>query len=333
MTPPARPTPPSQEGFILIEVLVSALILAIVAGAVLSLITATTHSAASERNHSTAFGLAQENLARLQTMRLSGLNQPIAPTIETVGGTTFTVESKGVFVNNSTGTVSCTAANSSSDYVEITSTVSSATLPHPVSLQSIVSPSTGSLDPSHGTLAFQVNNAAGKPVSGVKISGTGSTSFTGSSDENGCANFADLPSGNYKVTINAGALINQEGNSSEIRPAVPVPASSTQQEVLHFDRAGGITPKFVYTEPGTKKTETALIDSMMVFESEGGKPATLFGTPGTNPTSTTPLTAHSVYPFETPYAVYAGSCVKDKPEPATSKAIGNVKVEPGLTAT
>ena len=42
----ARKMPPGEDGFILIEVLVSAVILAIVAGAVLTLITATTRSAA-----------------------------------------------------------------------------------------------------------------------------------------------------------------------------------------------------------------------------------------------------------------------------------------------
>src|ERR1700761_8953476 len=97
----------AEDGFILIEVLVSALILAIVAGAVLTLITATTRSAASTRNHSVAYDLAQEDQARLRTMRIAKLNhldetsaQPII-----VNGAAFRVHSTGVFVNNRAGGV------------------------------------------------------------------------------------------------------------------------------------------------------------------------------------------------------------------------------------
>src|SRR5271156_1601454 len=138
-----------EDGFILIEVLVSALILAIVAGAVLALITATTHSAASERAHSVAYGLAQEDQARLRTMRLASLNEKneLNPNV-VVGGTKYEVRSQGRFVNNNSGTRSCSSENASTDYVEITSTVSSATLPNSVTLHSIVSPSNGSLPPS-----------------------------------------------------------------------------------------------------------------------------------------------------------------------------------------
>src|SRR4051794_3631857 len=142
-----------EDGFVIIEVLVSALILAMVAGAVLALITATTHSAASERNHSVAYGLAQEDQARLRTMRLSSLNQVFPPRTVEVGGTKFEVRSVGRFVNNSSGTRSCSSGEASADYVEISSTVSSATLLNPVSIRSVVAPSNGSLDPSHGTLA------------------------------------------------------------------------------------------------------------------------------------------------------------------------------------
>src|ERR1700753_2611059 len=128
MNLPAHPTE-AEDGFILIEVLVSAVILAIVAGAVLSLITATTHSAASERDHSIAFGIAQEEQARMRTMRISALKELAGtPRKVTVGGTTFMVESRGKFVNNNTGTSSCSGEGASADYVEITSTVSSSTL-------------------------------------------------------------------------------------------------------------------------------------------------------------------------------------------------------------
>src|SRR6185312_6406023 len=196
----ARKASSGEDGFIIIEVLVSALILAIVAGAVLTLIAATTRSAASERSHAVAYGLAQADQARMRTMRLSTLKSLNEPNETTIGGTKYTVVSKAFFVNNKSGTASCTEQNASTDYVELTSTVSSSALPNPVSLQSIVAPTSSSLDSTHGSLVFQVSNALGEGVSGVSITGTGAGNFSGSSESTGCATFADLASGNYKVT-------------------------------------------------------------------------------------------------------------------------------------
>ncbi|HEX4732719.1 MAG TPA: prepilin-type N-terminal cleavage/methylation domain-containing protein [Solirubrobacterales bacterium] len=332
---PARQTPRAQDGFILIEVLVSALILAIVAGAVLTLITATTRSAASERNHSAAYALAQEDQARMRTMRISSLNKLSQTRNETVGGTTFTIESKGVFVDNKSGTPSCSESNDSADYVEITSNVSSPTLLHPVSIESVVSPSSGSLDPSHGTLSIQADNAAGEPLSGVSIVGSGLRSFSGSTESIGCANFADLPSGNYKVTTSANNLITPEGKTSETKEQIGVPASGTQLIVIHYDKAGQIEPSFVYREGSTATMRAAPVDSMEVYNSESGTSAMTWGAPGGSRAST--LNDPSLYPFKTKYTVYAGSCEGNNPAPNGESAklagLAYVEVKPGSTST
>ena len=169
MTPRARSTP-AQEGFVLIEVLVSALILAIVAGAVLSLIAATTRSAATERTHSVAYGLAQEDQARLRTMRIASLIRlPTTAQPKTIDGTSYEVVSKGQYISNSTGTASCNGGNAADDYVQITSTVKSPALRNAVTMTSSVSPSSGSLDPSHGNLAFGITNGAGRSGTSYEI--------------------------------------------------------------------------------------------------------------------------------------------------------------------
>lgn len=328
----ARKAPSGEGGFIIIEVLVSALILAIVAGAVLTLITATTRSAASERSHSVAYGLAQEDQARMRTLRISSLNHLKQTREETIGGTTFTVESTGLFVNAKTGTASCTEQNSSADYVEITSTVSSPTLLHPVSLQSIVAPSSGSLDPTHGTLSFLITNAQGEGVSGVSVTGSGASNFSGSSESSGCAIFADLPSGNYKVTATANGLITPEANSTYVKEQVGAPSGGTQQVVIHFDKAGTIAPSFVYKDPTTGNLLPAPVDSMELFDSENEAKTITFGTPTTVP-RTAKLEDKLAYPFKTAYAVYAGSCTSNNPDPESKKineaAIGSAAVTPG----
>lgn len=326
----------AEDGFILIEVLVSAVILAIVAGAVLTLITATTRSAASSRNHSVAYGLAQEDQARLRTLQISRLNRPFQPRTVEIGGSSYTVESKGIFVNDKSGTTSCTAANASADYVTITSTVSSSTLLHPVTLQSVVAPTSGSLDPSHGTISFQVNNARGGGVSGVSLTGSGTSNFSGSSDSNGCAVFADLPSGNYKVVATGTGLITPEGKETWTKEQVGAPASGTQQVQVRFDTPGTIAANFVYKDPASGELKPAPVDSMELYNSENEEKTLTFGTPTATPRAST-LTDKVVFPFQTKYKVYAGSCTSNEPDPKNeginAAALANVEVKGGTVAT
>ncbi len=333
--PSAKPKSTDEDGFILIEVLVSALILAIVAGAVLALITATTHSEAAQRWRSQALGLAQEDQARMRTMRITNLIAAPITRTEVVSGTTFTIESRGVFINNATSSTSCTAQNASADYVKITSTVTSSALNSPVSVQSVVSPSTGSLDPSHGTLTFQTKTASGANLSGVTISGTGTKNFNSLSDENGCAVFADLPAGSYKVTTSANGMVNPQGEKTSTKE-YGVEASATSQVPLYFDKPGTIIPTFKYLEPSTKELTLAPVDSMVLFNAENEGSAAVIGTPGGTRTSS--LTDEAVYPFKTKYAVYAGSCEQsNNPDPeekgVNSGEIANVTVTGGSKST
>ena len=340
MTPIAPKTGSAQDqGFILIEVLVSALILAIVAAAVLSLINATTRSAASQRVHAVAYGLAQEDQSRLRSLRLASLNRLNAdlPPVK-IDGTTYTVHSEGTFVSNSTGDVSCNGEASPADYVRIISTVSSTAMPKAVSVQSIVAPSNGALDPNHGTLSVKATNAQGQPLSGVSISGSGTANFSGPTDSTGCANFADLPSGNYTVTTSANGMINPKGETSTAKE-VGVPSASVQALPLMYDQAGWIEPEFVYKNgAGTLVPTTA--DSMMVFSAESGVSATSYGTPGGTrlPTSTLPaLKSKAIFPFKEKYTVYGGSCTTNNPDPeekvpANRVAMGFPQVSPTETA-
>jgi type II secretory pathway pseudopilin PulG len=336
MTPPApKPAPRNDEsGFIIIEVLVSAIILALAAGAVLALITSTTRSAASGRNHGTAYGLAQEDQARLRTLRISTLNHLEQRREETIAGALYTIESEGIFVNNTSSSASCTESSNSADYIEIISTVSSPVLLRPVSLQSVVSPSSGSLDPSHGNIAFQALDSRNNPLAGVKINATGPANFSGETEAMGCANFTDLASGNYRVTIGANGLINPAGEETEIISSAGVPAGGTEQVTTRWDEAAKIEPEFVNYSP-TSPTTTVLasIDSWELYNSASGKQATTVGTPGG--TRGAAIAKSKVYPYANKYVVFGGSCENNNPDPEAKPTnlagIGMLEVEPGST--
>ena len=331
MRRPAGDIQGDQEGFIIIEVLVSAIILALVAGAVLTLITATTRSAASQRDRSVAYSLAQADQARLRTMRITKLNGLEESTEKNTAanGATYQVESKGVFVNNKAGGISCSAENDSADYIQLTSTVTSPALNSPVTIQSVVSPSTGSIDPTHGTLAVQTLNAAEEPVSGVSVE-LEKTAYARTTETQGCANFADLPAGTYNVLFKTGGnLVNPEGKTEEKVPGVDVSAGKTPERVQKsWDAPGTIEPEFVYVEPRTGVIHPAPVDSMWVVPQSGGIEKT-FGKPGGERSAK--LVAAGLYPFKgNEYTVYAGSCPSNNPSSASKLGVGTIEVRPGV---
>ena len=322
----------AEEGFALIEVLVSALVITIVAGAVLTLLTATTRSAADQRVHSDAYGVAQEDQARLRSMRISSLNRLQQVRTVTLNNTQFTVESTGVFVNNTSGqNSSCVSGEASADYVRITSTVKWPQMGKrpPVTVQSIVSPSNGSLDPSHGTLAISTENGAGAKLAGVGISATGAGTFAGSTDSTGCANFADLPSGNYTMTTSATGFVDPQGNLSPWVTTVGVNPSSTVTVSLRYDQPGTVPVQFKYRVGSSSEFKPATADSVFAYNAEMPKGGRAYGTPG-GPREAQ-ISATPLFPFKAADTVYAGSCEANNPAP-NAAGLANVIVPAGATA-
>lgn len=327
MTPTGRKPPHGEDGFALIEVLVSALILAIVAAGVMALLQATTRSAASERRHAEAYAISQEDQARLRSMRLSSLNRLEQTRKVTLDGSEFTVTSQGVFVNNtSSQPSSCTSGETSADYVRITSTTTWPGSQAPVVVQSIVSPSNGSLDPNHGTLVVTLKNAAAQAISNVELKGSGAGSFSGKTDSTGCANFTDLPAGSYSVVLNAPGLVDKHGESAAAQPT-SVSAGTSNPLPLEFDYPATLPVEFENRIGSTATFEAAKVDSVFVFNSLMN-PAKAYWTP--TKARETKITAASVFPFTSPDSVYAGACEVNNPK--TGEGIASVTLEPGKTA-
>jgi Tfp pilus assembly protein PilV len=309
MTPARRPTPHAEEGFALIEVLISALILAIVSVGIMALLEATTHSAANERQHSAAQALAQEDQARLRSMRLSTLNRLNEERNLTIDGSRYTVTSEGTFINSSTRQPSaCTSGATAADYVRITSKVSWPEGQQPIVMRSIVSPANGSLDPTHGSLIVTAKTPTGEPIAGLPLSGTGPGTFSGSTDSTGCANFSDLPAGNYTVTPNSTSLVGKDGQyPHEVQTGVTEGASSTLN--LEYGRPASIPVQFEYRLNSSSSYKTAKVDSAYFSDTNG---TAVYWT--TDKTRQLSLLASPVYPFPDAVTIWAGSCSGNYPE-------------------
>ncbi len=304
--------PAREEGFVLIEILVSALVLTIASIGVIMLLQTTTRSQAELRNSSEAYALAQEDQARMASMRLATLNKLNNVREVPVGGTIFKVRSQGVFINDKTSTPSCGEGTSSADYVEITSTVTwtGMSSKEKAKIVSVLSPSNGSLDAKNGTLAIGVTTKQQTPIVGAKVSVGSYTAFT---DYLGCAVFADLPKGDYTASVDGTepGVVSTIGSSTQSKE-VTVEATETKTETFEADRPGTIQATFQYLNPANGQLVAGKADSVMVTHAEMPEVRAIWTAGGARQT-TVPLAP--LFPFTSSYRLYAGFCGESNPDP------------------
>jgi Tfp pilus assembly protein PilV len=301
-----------EDGFALIEVVVSAMLALIVTGGVISVLSSSGRLGSEQRHRAQAFSLAQEDQARLRAIQISSLNSAMKPQTRALNGTTYTITSKAAFINDTTSTTNCSGSNVSADYVRIGSTVTWEKMrARPIVLESIVAPVSGSLSPNNGSIAFTISNAANEGLSGVGLTGSGPGTFSGYTDESGCALFGGLAAGDYAVTPSLSSeYVDTQGEAPSI-PDVRVSGGNVTPVPLQWDRRGTVNLKFQVKSPSSSaylpSKENAVVATATGLQ--GGLKA--FWTPGKALQST--VQATPLYPFTSSYGFYAGSCAKNKP--------------------
>lgn len=310
----------SHAGFALVEVMVSAVIVLILASGTLFAISATKKSSAEERHRATAHGIAQEDQGRMRGFRISALsNYTQERTVQGDDGS-YTVSSRAEFVTDATGTASCEEDSASADYIRISSSVTwpSIGARPPVLLQSIVTPPNGSIAANRGALAVSIRGGQGQPIPGVQLSGTGPGSFSGTTSENGCVIFGNLPVGNYALTVNLPGYVNQDGQPAGI-VNTSVADMSTNTLALQLDEPGGVDVSFTTRKQG--QIIPSSYESIVAFNT-GMTVAKVFS----RATPVATLSAEPLFPFASPTTVFAGGCEANNPNP------GDVVGAPGAAA-
>jgi Tfp pilus assembly protein PilV len=339
MPAPFRKHGPGEEsGYMLIEVVVSALLLVLVSLGVFKAFDAATRSTNQERARARAHSIAQADIARMRTMRISdlfGLDQTWNVTEDKQ---TYTVRSKAQILSDASGTASCEEGTASADYFKVSSTVTWTGMGSrpPVVAATLVAPPNGSVNPNTGALAVGVEDSRNVGIAGVGISGTGAGSFSGVTESNGCQIFGNLPAGNYTLTLSgiASGLVDVDGNPPTSKQTSVV-AESTNTVVFQYDSPGGIPVQF-QTRNYSNVLQPSSADSILVFNTGMTSARAFPGTPGARLSS---ITATSLFPFVSPYSVYAGSCVGDNPNPQeltpppAPGAQAAVTVPPGTTVS
>jgi prepilin-type N-terminal cleavage/methylation domain-containing protein len=338
----------SQDGFTLIEVVVSSLIVGIVTLGTFAGFDALGKNGADQRHHNEATVLAAQSQEALRSDPALALDELAATTghsyTQTVQGTVYTIKQTAEFKNDSGtgGTCTTTAGHSAeaSSYIRTSSAVRwsglSKTRPS-VTETSLITPPVGS------ALEVDVLNG-GKPelpVAGVTVLAAGSETTTG---EKGCVIYTAIPATTTEVEAYKLGYVTPGGAPQFVEKETSITPNVLTHVGVTLAQGSSITAKFKYSG-GTSwshpnnKGETiseAVKGDTFVAGNEGlvGSPKLMAGStrftfnaaseyataPGTYEASaTTPISAThyptgDLFPFQSGWAVYAGDCSLNNPE-------------------
>jgi type II secretory pathway pseudopilin PulG len=304
-----------EAGFALVEVIVSAAVLAMVALAVLAGIDASSRSSGREKARAVAVSLAEQDQERLRGVPAKDVTSIDSPPPVTLNGATYTITSNAVYIDDATGgTDSCANSKDVASYIRITSTVTSTGFgaSAPVSISSLVEPPISNVDAGEGYLAVQVNDRNGNGVPGVTAHADGPSVRDAETNAAGCAVFGPVGVGSYDITFTKTGYVDDLGRSPGKLDDVAVTQGAKTVSAVKFDLAAPLSLTFETTNPTNGSTITgSKVETVTTYDSEAPSVVT-YGS-ASSLVSTMTL---NLFPFNTPYgSIYTGAC--DDHDPLT----------------
>jgi Tfp pilus assembly protein PilV len=299
----------SEAGFAMVEVMVSAVLLIVLAMATLPLLDQAGQRAGANKSRSIAASLAQADQDRMHQMAIDELANFSDQRTKTVEGVAFTIRSTTQWVRDASGFVTCAVDPAKAEYLKITSTVTWPKMLNtkPVVVEGFVAPGVTALGPSKGTLTVKLQNAQGGPQPGIPVTAGG---LAGVTDAGGCYVFAQLNAGPNTVTYNAPGYVDRKHVQNSTQ-TVSVAGGATSQVTDMYDKAAVLRASFMLdnTPAGTASAW-------------GSMTAVTGGTGVTSPvqktaTAAAQMDSQGLFPTTAGYGVFAGkqptTCAMNEP--------------------
>jgi prepilin-type N-terminal cleavage/methylation domain-containing protein len=327
----------SERGFALIEIMVSAALLSIVAAGVFAGIDGPAAISGKNQTRSAASNLAQQDQDRMRGMTATQLTGYTNTSPVSVDGVSYSVYSRAIWVRDSSDAASCQIApdDNSGDYLRITSRV---TPPGgaPIELNSLLTPPPGSVTTAKGTLAVQLKDQANAPIVNQSVQIAGPQNMTVPTNSAGCAVFGLVDKGTYNVSFTKTGWVDPDGVNAVVLPT-SVTAGSTNVVSHSYAPAATLNVNVTTAIPGTPGTPASPAKAI-TLQNSGMTTGTRVATATlTNQTSW----SLAVFPFATTsYAVWAGGCLSGDPtkygklpvtaQPAAGATVGVTVLQPSI---
>ncbi len=303
-----------ERGSFLVEAMVGAMILLVVAFGVLRVLDRGSALGGEQKRQAVAGNVAQSEQEQVRALPLAEQSNLRRSTPHPVGGVTYTAVSRADWVNDTTGDANCTTPGSSADYLKLTTVVTWPNMGRrqPVSLESLISPGVRSFGASQGSLAVQVTDRLGVGVSGLQLGLSGPASLSDTTNANGCVLWGYLTAGGgYTLGFSRSPDYVTPDGSQVVSKPVAVVGDQTSNVALQYDRGGYLDATFT-----TKRTSTGVEIATSpgfahVTHSGGGGVSRSFPVTGDH------LTTGLLFPFTSGYTIHADSCAAaEVPSPA-----------------
>ncbi len=339
-----------QHGFTLIEVLVSALIVTLIAGAVAGGLMANVKATGDQHRRTEAQALAEQDQERLKGLSAEQLDNLTQTYTSTQDNYRFTVSSRAWYLNSTTGASCSSSGGAGATYFKTISTVTwtdPAAVAHTLATdESVITP------PAGGSILAQFHDQTTAPLSGVSVAAAGPESDAATSDGNGCTIFTGLATGDYNLTFTDNGYVDPNGNASPLTDTTTVAstgiATPSRGNPIEMGQGAGISGKFVIDgtgSPGTTFGAPALSwygsgggYSMSDFRKNDPAGSSMYTSlptttvaaanqAGASPGGLFPFASLSPTSYANNYQLWAGTCRQEEP-PA---GIDAFTVTPGST--
>ena len=300
----------SEEGVMIVELCMTALIVALIGIGVFTGVQGATRGSGIAKSRSIAASLGQQDQERMRAFKAIDLANYRDTRTVTVAGIPYTVQSTARWVSDTTS-ASCASGAMSSNYINIQSSVTWTNMAglQPITTSSLYAPPPGSFSPGQGAIAAQVMNNANAPVSGLPVN-LSPSNLQDTTDSKGCVVFAALnPSPpNYDVSFSRPGWVDNNGVNAVTKPATVIAATTTPLSFL-YDEAGTIAVSFE-TQVGANPPQPAQAKAVRVENGEL-QPDQSEAFTVASPQLT--VNATPLFPFTSAYTVYAGGCAANNP--------------------
>jgi type II secretory pathway pseudopilin PulG len=359
-----RVQPSAQEGFLLVEVIVSALLVALIVVATFNGFDVVNRAQAESRAHDQAVILAAQSQEQLRTDPITTLqaleNSPHTYT-QTINGTTYEIKQEAAPSNGSANTTGCSAVETTRQNAANVLITSSVTWPGlaaskrpEVKLSSIITPPTGS------GLEIDVGNAPA-PTAGVG-GVTASVTFTpvssatpqtleGTTSSAGCVVFGDIEATSATVEIHEkSGFVTPSGTLKVLPKEVKLAPNLTVHDAVTYNQGGAIKANFTWEGKSVSGDTFVAYNTSMNAAPTFQVGSTLFSYEGTgeehyqaetgkyaSSATTAKGTRYStgdLFPFLEPnkWLVYSGDCTENNPHKINAAIEdGQVLVTAGAT--
>jgi type II secretory pathway pseudopilin PulG len=325
----------AQEGSLLIEVMIGAVMVVVISGAVLNGLSGAQDTGERNKARTESAALAQQDQERMRAMPVDDLSNFRDTRNVNVAGVNYTVESRSDWVRDANGIVSCINDQSQAQYMKITSTVNSEISKNaPLTQASLVSPPRGTFSTTSGTAAVQVIDRDQNPLPNVRVDISGPQSLSDVTNDLGCVVFGFIPEGPWTLEISSLGLVGWDG-TSPYKSDIGVVGGATVLKKIELDQPSSIVAAFD-TKLGAAVPVPAKSKSISVANSHLPSP----GWKAFNQaTSNLTVRADGLYPFADGYGVYAGTCEANNPAKYDSDYFSTVGTQafvitpPGGTST